>query len=152
LVNGDNLPVVGEHHGLKHRRGDFLHSVHVAMTKQDIVIEWGIDNLIVNKDSFSPEFNEDILEDPFGRGWSFVISSQSDGRWYELGGAKFLPYGFGHDACGDTFINDAMMNCDVLDFNQYLESYQSRETGFPTINIKGDELCVSRVDYPKGRK
>jgi hypothetical protein len=137
---------------LKHRRGYCLHSVHVATSEQDIVIEWGIDNFNVNKDSLSPEFNGDILKEPFRRGWSSIISSQSDGRWYELGGAKFLPYGFGHDACGCTFINDATMNCDVPDFNRYLESYQSGETGFPTIKIKCDESSISRVDCPQGGK
>jgi hypothetical protein len=114
---------VGEHHRSEYRRGYCLHSVHVATTEQDIVIEWGIDNLNVNKDSLAPEFNGDILKEPFRRGWSSIISSQSDGGWYELGGAKFLPYSFGHDACGCTFINDATMNCDVLDFNRYLECY-----------------------------
>jgi hypothetical protein len=83
---------MGEHHGSKHRRGDCLHSVHVATTEQDVVIEQGINNLNVNKDGFSPKFNEDILKEPFRRGWSSIISSQSDGIWYELGGAKFLPY------------------------------------------------------------
>jgi hypothetical protein len=92
------------------------------------------------------------LKEPFRRVWSSVISSRSDGRGYELGGAKFLPYGFGHDACGCTFINDATMDCDVLYFNQYLKSDQSGETGFPSIKIKGDEPSVSRVDFPQGRK
>jgi hypothetical protein len=46
---------------------------------------------------------------------------------------EFLPYSFGHDACGCTFIDDASMNCDVLNFDGYLESYQSGEMGFPTI-------------------
>jgi hypothetical protein len=44
------------------------------------------------------------------------------------------------------------MNCDVPDFNRYLESYQSGEMGFPTIKIKGDESSVSRVDCPQGGK
>jgi hypothetical protein len=66
---------MGEHHGSKYRRGNCLHSIHVATTEQDIVIEWGIDNLNVNKNGFSPEFNRDILEEPFGRRWSSIISS-----------------------------------------------------------------------------
>jgi hypothetical protein len=44
-----------------------------------------------------------------------------------------MPYSFGHDACEYTFINDASMNCDVLNIDWYLESYQSGETRFPTI-------------------
>jgi hypothetical protein len=35
------------------------------MTKQDIVVEWGIDNLNVNQNGFSPELDEDILEESF---------------------------------------------------------------------------------------
>jgi hypothetical protein len=58
---------MGKHHGSEHRRGDCLHSIHVATTKQNIVVEWGIDNLNVNKDGFSPEFDGDILEEPLGR-------------------------------------------------------------------------------------
>jgi hypothetical protein len=135
---------------VKHRSGHKLHSVHVATSKQDVVIKWSVDNFNFNEDSLSPEFNRDVLKEPFKRGWSSIISSQIDGRWYELRGAKFLPYGFGHDACGFTFINDVVMNCDVLDFNRYLESDHSVETGFPTINIKGDELSMSRVNYPQG--
>jgi hypothetical protein len=65
---------MGKHHGSEHRRGDYLHSIHVATTKQNIVVEWGIDNLNVNKDSFSPEFDGDILEEPLGRRGSFVVS------------------------------------------------------------------------------
>jgi hypothetical protein len=49
------------------------------MSKQDVVIEQSVNNLNVNKNGFSPEFNEDILKEPFRRGWSSIISSQSDG-------------------------------------------------------------------------
>jgi hypothetical protein len=139
---------VGKHHCVKHRRRDGLHFIHVATSKQDVVIEWSIDNFNVNEDSFSPKFNGDILEETFGRGWSSIISSQSDGRQYELRGAKFLPHGFGHDACGCTFINNVAVNCDVLNFNWYLESDQRGETWFPTIDIKGDESSISKFDFP----
>jgi hypothetical protein len=143
---------MGEHHGSKHRRGNCLHNIHVATTEQDIVIEWGIDNLNVNKNGFTPEFNGNILEEPFGRRWSSVISSKVMARWYEIGGAKFLPYGFGHDACGCTFINDASMNCDVPYFNWYLKNNESGEARFSTIDIKCDESGIDGVDYPQGRK
>jgi hypothetical protein len=66
---------MGEHHGSKDGRGNCLHSVHVATTEQDIVIEWGIDNFNVYENGLSPEFYGDILEEPFGRIWSSVISS-----------------------------------------------------------------------------
>jgi hypothetical protein len=46
------------------------------------------------------------------------------------GEPEFLPYYFGHDACGCTFIDDAPMNCDVLDLNWYLKGYQSGEAWF----------------------
>jgi hypothetical protein len=152
LVDGDHLLVVGEHHRSKHRRGNSLHSVHVATSKQDVVIKRGINNFNVDEDSFSPKFNKDILKEPFERGWSSMIRSQIDGRWYYLRGAKFLPYCFGHDACGCTFINDTSMNCDVPNFDWYLESYQSGDMGLPTIYIECDESSVSRVNYPQGRK
>jgi hypothetical protein len=103
------------------------------MSNQDVVIERGVNNLNVNKNGFSPEFNGDILKEPFRRGWSSIISYQSDGGCYYLRGCKFLPYCFRHDACGCIFINDAPMNCDVPNFDWYMESYQSGETGFPTI-------------------
>jgi hypothetical protein len=61
------------------------------MSKQDVVIEKSVNNLNVNKNGFSPEFNRDILKEPFKRGWSSIISSQSDGGWYYLRGAKFFP-------------------------------------------------------------
>ena len=60
-----------------------------------------------------------------------------------------MPYDFGHDACGCTFINDAAVNSDVPNFNRYLENDQSGEMGFPTINIKGDEASINRVDFPQ---
>jgi hypothetical protein len=64
-----------EHHDSKDERGNYLHSVHVAMTEQDIVIKWGIDNFNVNENGLSPEFYRDILEDPFRRRWSSIVSS-----------------------------------------------------------------------------
>jgi hypothetical protein len=82
LVNGDDLPIVGEHHRTKHRRGDRLHSVHVVASEQDIVIKRGIDNFNVNEDGFAPKFYGDILTKPYGRCWSTVISSKRDGRGY----------------------------------------------------------------------
>ena len=45
------------------------------MTEQYIIIEWGIDNFDVNENSLSPEFDGDILEESFRRGWASVISS-----------------------------------------------------------------------------
>jgi hypothetical protein len=66
---------MGEHHGSKYGRGNYLHTIHVAMTEQDIVIEWGIDNFNVNENGLAPEFYGEILEEYFGRRWSFVIVS-----------------------------------------------------------------------------
>jgi hypothetical protein len=66
---------MGEHHGSKYRRRNYLHSIHVATTEQDIVIELGIDNLNINENGFAPEFYRDILEEPFRRRWSSIISS-----------------------------------------------------------------------------
>jgi hypothetical protein len=73
---------MGKHHGSKHIKGECLHRIHVAMTKQNIIVEWGIDNLNVNKDSFSPEFNGDILEEPLGRQGSSIVIPYSNSRWY----------------------------------------------------------------------
>ena len=152
LVDSDDLPIVGEHHGMKYRRGQSLHRIHVATPKKDVVIQQRVDKFNVNEDSFSPEFDGDILKEPFRRGWSSIISSQHNGRWYQFRGVEFFPYSFGHDACGCTFINDASMNCDVPNFNWYLERYQSGEMRFPTIQIKCDESSISWVDYPHGGK
>jgi hypothetical protein len=113
--------------------GNIIHSVHVAMSKQYVVIEQRVDNLNVDKDGFAPEFNGEILKDPFIRRRSYIISSHSDGGWYEFMRAKFLPYSFRHDACGCTFINDTSTNRDVPNLDWYLESYQSGEMRFPTI-------------------
>jgi hypothetical protein len=63
LVDGDDFPVVGEHHRSKHRRGHHLHGIHVAMFEQDIVIKWGIDNFNVDQYGFSPKFYRDILKE-----------------------------------------------------------------------------------------
>jgi hypothetical protein len=75
MVDGDDFPIVGEHHHSKHKRRYCLHSVHVATSKQDILIKWGIDKFNVDKDGFSPKFDGDILEYPFRRGWSNIIGS-----------------------------------------------------------------------------
>jgi hypothetical protein len=58
---------MGEHHHSKDGRGNCLHSVHVAMTEQDIIIQWGIDNFSVDENGFSSELYMNILEDPFRR-------------------------------------------------------------------------------------
>ena len=74
-IDGDDFPITGEHHRTKHRRGYRLHIIHVATYEQDIVIKWGIDNFNVNENGLAPEFYRDILEEPFERRWSSVISS-----------------------------------------------------------------------------
>jgi hypothetical protein len=66
---------MGEHHCSKDGRGNCLHSVHVATTEQDIIIEWGIDNFNVDENGLTPEFYRDVLEEPFRRRWSSIISS-----------------------------------------------------------------------------
>jgi hypothetical protein len=66
---------VEEHHCPKDGRCHCLHSVHVATIEQDIIIEWGVDKFDVDEDSLASEFNGDVLEEPFRRGWSSVISS-----------------------------------------------------------------------------
>jgi hypothetical protein len=66
---------MGEHHGSKDGRGNYLHNVHVAMTEQDIVIEWGIDEFNVNENGLTPKFYREILEEPFKRRWSSIVSS-----------------------------------------------------------------------------
>jgi hypothetical protein len=82
LVDGDDFSIMGKHRRSKHRRDYYLHRVHIATSKQDIVIKWGIDNLNVDEDGFSPKFDENILEEPFRGGWSTIIGSQDDGEWY----------------------------------------------------------------------
>jgi hypothetical protein len=135
-------------HGSKYGRGDCLHGIHVATTKKNIIVEWGINNINVYKDGFAPDFDGDIVEEPLGRRGLSVVSPQSNRRWYYLWRAKFLPNDFGHDACGYTFINYAAVNDDVSDFNRYLKSDKSGETGFSTVEIKCDESSISRVDCP----
>jgi hypothetical protein len=44
------------------------------------------------------------------------------------------------------------MDCDILDFNQYLTSEKSGEMRFSTIEIKSDELSISRFDCPQDGK
>ena len=82
LVNGEDLPIMGEHHYMEHRSGDRLHSIHVVASEQHIVINMGIDEFNVNEDVFSPKFYGDILTKPCGRCWSTIVSSKGDGRGY----------------------------------------------------------------------
>jgi hypothetical protein len=65
LIDGNDISIMGKHHRSEHRRGDDLHSIHLAKTKQDIIVEQGINNLNVNQNSFSLELDEEILEDSF---------------------------------------------------------------------------------------
>jgi hypothetical protein len=65
LVDGDDFPIVWEHHRTKHRRGYRLHNIHVATFEQDIVIKRGVDNFNFNEDSFSPNLYNNILKYPF---------------------------------------------------------------------------------------
>jgi hypothetical protein len=82
LVDGDDLPIMGEHHCMKPRRGDHLHRIHVVVAEQDIVINMGIDNFNGNEDGFSPKFLGDILTKPCRRCWSTVVSSKGNGKGY----------------------------------------------------------------------
>jgi hypothetical protein len=82
MIDGNDLSVMGKNHGSKHRRGDCFHRIHVAMMKKNIIFEWSIYNINVNKDGFAPEFNGDILEEPLRRRGSSVVIPQSNGRGY----------------------------------------------------------------------
>jgi hypothetical protein len=64
LVDGDDLPIMGEHHRMEHIRDDRLHSIHVVASEQDIVIKLGINNFNINEDGFSPKFYGDIWQIP----------------------------------------------------------------------------------------
>jgi hypothetical protein len=44
------------------------------------------------------------------------------------------------------------MNCNVSNFNRDLKSDESREARFSTFEIKCDELDISGVYFPQGRK
>jgi hypothetical protein len=44
------------------------------------------------------------------------------------------------------------MDDDVPYFYWYLNNDQRRKTRFTTIEVKGDEPSISRVDCPQGRK
>jgi hypothetical protein len=82
MVNGDDLPIMGEHHCMKHRRGDGLHRIHVVASEQDITITLSIDKFNVNEDGFSPKFDGDILIKSCERCWLIVISLKGDDRGY----------------------------------------------------------------------
>jgi hypothetical protein len=66
LVDGDDFPIMGEHHHSKHRRVYYLHSVHVATAKQDVVIKRAIDNLNVDKDIFPLSSTRTFWKSPSG--------------------------------------------------------------------------------------
>jgi hypothetical protein len=53
LVNGETFSIVREEHGAKHRRGDDLHDVHKVASKEDVVIQLGIDDFDVDENHFS---------------------------------------------------------------------------------------------------
>jgi hypothetical protein len=59
-----------------------------------------------------------------------------------------LQDGFGHDACGCTFINNEAVDYDILDFNWHLKRDKSGETGFSTVDIKCDKSSIDRVNFP----
>jgi hypothetical protein len=44
------------------------------------------------------------------------------------------------------------MKCNVSNFNRDLKSDESGEARFSTVEIKCDELGISGVYYPQGRK
>jgi hypothetical protein len=53
LVNGDYIPIVGEDHGEKHERDNEFHGVHIIASKKDVVIQLGIDDIVVDENIFS---------------------------------------------------------------------------------------------------
>jgi hypothetical protein len=65
LVDGENFSIMGKHHHTKHKSGYLFHRIHVAMSEQDIVINWGFNNFNVDEDGFSHKFYGEILEEPF---------------------------------------------------------------------------------------
>jgi hypothetical protein len=51
---------------------------------------------------------------------------------------------------GRTLINDAAVNCNVLDFNWDLKSDESEEARFTAIEIKCHESGICKVECPEG--
>jgi hypothetical protein len=92
------------------------------------------------------------LEDLFGGQGLIVIGSQGDGGWYLLRGANFFPYYFGHDAFGCTFINDTLMNCDVLNINWILKTTRAGRHGSPLSRSKVMSLVSSISTTPKAER
>jgi hypothetical protein len=73
-----NFPIVGEDHGVKHRRSDFLHHIHVAMSKENVVVQRGINDLNVNQDHFILYLYGEILENPLEFRWVAMIGPEGD--------------------------------------------------------------------------
>ena len=61
-----------------------------------------------------------------------------------------MPYGFGHDAGGCPFIDDASMDCDVPYFDGYLNSDCGEKMWFEVIKVESDKSSICGVDYPHG--
>ena len=91
LVDGHDLPIMGEHQKSKDGRGNDSHCIHITTSKEKVVIELGIENLDVNQHSFTNYHNRDIREDALGLINTTIIATKGIGRMLKGWGSDFLP-------------------------------------------------------------
>jgi hypothetical protein len=78
LVNGDEFPISREYHGAKQKCSDSLHRVNATTSKENVIVQGGIDDLDVNQDHFSYYLYRNILKQPLRLGWETIIGSKGD--------------------------------------------------------------------------
>jgi hypothetical protein len=76
---------VGEVHGVKYRGGYCFHSVHEATSKEDVVIQLGIDEFDVDVNVFTSYFSKKILVEALWLGWVAIVCSKSNVERMSLG-------------------------------------------------------------------
>ena len=68
-----------------------MHGIHVATSKEEVLIKLGADNLNVNQNNFASQLNREIRENPLGMSREAIVGARSSGGRLKSRGPDFFP-------------------------------------------------------------
>ena len=68
-----------------------FHGIHVATSKNEVIIKFGVNNLNINQNSFTDYINRNIQKNSLGLYRAPIIGTKCGRGWLEGMGPKFLP-------------------------------------------------------------
>ena len=91
LVNCDYLSIMREKHLVMNRGWDRRHGISVAMPKNNVIIQRGIDDFNINANRLAYKSNRTITEEANGLGGMAIPCMKGDGGRGQLKRSELFP-------------------------------------------------------------